>query len=39
MIPISEYEYIKSVADYMEAQEIAQIVQERLKAKEGSHTV
>ncbi|MDQ1268530.1 MAG: Antitoxin [Campylobacterota bacterium] len=34
MIPISEYEHIKSVADYMEMQEIAQIVQERINTKE-----
>ncbi len=30
IIPISEYEHIKSIADYMEEQEIAQIVQERV---------
>lgn len=34
MIPISEYEHIKSVADYMEAQEIERIVQERINTKE-----
>lgn len=34
MIPISEYEHIKSVADYMEAQEIGRILKERLKTKE-----
>ena len=34
MIPISEYEHIKSVADYMEEQEIAQIIQERINTKE-----
>ena len=35
MIPISEYEHIKSVADYMEAQEIERILKERLKTKES----
>jgi len=34
MIPISEYEHIKSVADYMEEQEIEQIIQERINTKE-----
>ena len=34
MIPISEYEHIKSVADYMEAQEIERILKERLNTKE-----
>lgn len=33
MIPISEYEHIQSVVDYMESQEIAQIVQERINTK------
>ena len=39
VIPISEYEHIRSVADYMETQEIERILKERLKTKEGSHTV
>lgn len=34
MIPISEYEHIKSVADYMEEQEIERILKERLNTKE-----
>jgi len=34
MIPISEYEHIKSVADYMEEQEIVWILKERLNTKE-----
>lgn len=34
MIPISEYEHIKSVADYMEAQEIERIIKERINTKE-----
>lgn len=34
MIPISEYEHIRSVADYMEAQEIVRILKERLNTKE-----
>lgn len=34
MIPISEYEHIKSVADYMEAQEIGRIIKERINTKE-----
>ena len=33
MIPISEYAHIKSVADYMEAQEIARILKERINTK------
>gem|GEM_PF-522363 len=33
MIPISEYEHIKNVADYMEEQEIGRILKERLNTK------
>ena len=39
MIPISEYEHIRSVTDYMEAQEIVRILKERLKTKESFYAV
>lgn len=34
MVSISEYEHIKSVADYMEEQEIEWILKERINTKE-----
>ena len=34
VIPVSEYEHIKNVADYMEEQEIARILKERINTKE-----
>ena len=39
VIPISEYEHIRSVADYMEEQEIERILKERLKTKESFYAV
>lgn len=34
LLPISEYEHIKKSADYLEMQEIAELLKERLNTKE-----